>query len=232
MTTLLEKPRTRSGAATALSGTLPQVNLLPPEVRAARGLRVTKRWLLIGLVVTVGLCIGAFGLALISGATAANELLEAQDETLRLETEAAKYSEVPLVMDALEQARTARSLGMSTETQWRPYVDAITAVLPANVSIETLSYTGATPMVAPAPPTDPLQAPSVGQLAFTAHTATVPDTSAWIDSLNAIPGFGDAWVSSAAVTEDETGIYYTVSATVQVTDATYSHRFDSNEGEG
>ena len=232
MTTLLEKPRTRSNAGTALSGTLPQVNLLPPEVRAARGLRVTKRWLLISLVVTIGLCVGAFGMALISGATAAGELAEAQDETLRLENEAAKYAEVPQVLNALEQARSARSIGMSTEVQWRPYLDALTNVLPANVRIENISATGATPMVAPAPPTDPLQKPSVGQLAITAHSVTVPDTAAWVDSLNSIPGFGDAWVSSATVTEDDSGTYYTVSATVQLTDATYSHRFDSSNGEG
>jgi hypothetical protein len=121
---------------------------------------------------------------------------------------------------------------MSTDIPWKPYVDAITAVLPANVSIDTLTSTGATPMVAPAAPTDPLQVPSVGQLIFQARSSTVPDTSAWIDSLNAIPGFADAWVSSAAVAEDETGTYYVVSATVQITDAAYSHRFDTTNGEG
>ena len=51
-------------------------------------------------------------------------------------------------------------------------------------------------------------------------------------ALNSVPGFRDAWVSSATVTEDETGIYYTVAATVQVTDGAYSHRFDATEGEG
>ncbi|KQR16195.1 PilN domain-containing protein [Cellulomonas sp. Leaf334] len=232
MTTLLERPRSRSHSGSALSGTLPQVNLLPPEVRAARGLRVTKRWLLISLVVTIGLCFGAFGLALIAGATAASELAEAQTETVRLETEAAKYAEVPRVLDALNQAQTARSLGMSTEVQWRVYFDALTAVLPAGVSLESIVSTGATPMVAPAPPTDPLQAPSVGQLAFTARTATLPDTSAWIDSLNSIPGFSDAWVSSVSVSEDDTGKFYTVQAAVQLTDATYAHRFDGTEGTG
>ena len=75
-------------------------------------------------------------------------------------------------------------------------------------------------MVAPAPPTDPLQAPSVGQLAFTARSLTVPDTAAWIDALNAIPGFARRVGVSAAVVEDDTGTYYTVSATVQLTDAT------------
>ncbi|KQY25103.1 fimbrial assembly protein [Cellulomonas sp. Root485] len=232
MTTLLERPKGRSSAGTALSGTLPQVNLLPPEVYAARGLRRTKRWLGISLIVTVVVCIGAFGLALVSGAQAAVELAEAQAETTRLQQEQAKYAEVPVVLDALANATRAREIGMSTDVQWKPYVDALTAVLPANVSFDTLTMSIATPTTGAPAPIDPLQKPSVGQIQFTARTTTVPDTSAWIDSLNSVPGFSDAWATSVSVTEDESGIYYTVAGTVQVTDAAYSHRFDATQGEG
>ncbi|KQS97209.1 hypothetical protein [Cellulomonas sp. Leaf395] len=232
MTTLLERPKGRPSAGTALSGTLPQVNLLPPEVRAARGLRATKRWLVVGIVVTVVGCVGAFGLALISGTQAATELAEAQAETTRLQQEQAKYAEVPVVLDALAAATSARTIGMSTDVQWKSYVDAIAAVLPANVSFDSTTVTVATPMSAAPAPADPLQLPSVGQIQFTARSSAIPDTSAWIDALNSVPGLGDAWVSSATVGEDETGIYYTVASTVQVTDAAYSHRFDATEGEG
>lgn len=236
MTTTLTRPRQKSGAATALSGTLPQVNLLPPEVRAARGLRVTKRWLGLALVVTVVACVAAYGYAMLTAAAAQSGLEEAQAETARLQTEAAKYAEVPVVLRALDDAKTARETGMSTEVQWKAYLDAITAVLPANVSIDSMVQTGASPIAAAPAPTDPLQLPSVGQIQFTGRTSTTPDTAAWVDALNSIPGFSDAWVSSAAVTEDEEGIYYTVAATVQVTDAAYSHRFaateDATEGEG
>ena len=82
------------------------------------------------------------------------------------------------------------------------------------------------------PTTDPLQGPSIGQIQVTARTSVLPDTSAWIDAMNAVPGFADAWTSSIAITEDESGIYYNVTATVQVTDAAYSHRFDVTDGEG
>jgi len=232
MTTLLERPKGRASAGTALSGTLPQVNLLPPEVRAARGLRATKRWLAISLIVTVIACIGVFGLALVSSAQADAELAEAQAETTRLQEAQAQYAEVPVVLAALASATDARTIGMSTDVQWKSYVDAIAAVLPANVSFDSMTLTAATPMIPAPAPIDPLQLPSVGQIQFEARTSVVPDTSAWIDSLNSVPGLRDAWVSSATVTEDESGIYYTVSATVQVSDAAYSHRFDPIEGEG
>ncbi|MEZ0449650.1 fimbrial assembly protein [Cellulomonas sp. ICMP 17802] len=232
MTTLIERPRSRSGGGSALSGTLPQVNLLPPEVRAARGLRATKRWLVISLIVTVVACVGGFGLALISGASAAGELVDAQDATARLQAEEAKYAEVPQVLGALNEAERGRTLGMSTDVDWKKYIDALAAVLPANVSIDTMNVVQATPMTPAAPPADSLQGPSIGQIQYSARTSTIPDTAAWIDALNSVPGFADAWVSSTAITEDEHGIYYQVTGTVQVTDAAYTHRFDATDGEG
>ncbi|AEE46125.1 PilN domain-containing protein [Cellulomonas fimi] len=235
MSTVLEKkPRTRSGgsAPTALSGTLPQVNLLPPEVRAARGLRTTKRWLVISLVLTVVACVGGFGFALISAAAAATELADAQAETTRLEQEQAKYAEVPEVLDALDQATLARTVGMGADVLWKPYVDALAAVLPAGVSIDTFTVTSNEPTATPVAPADPLQAPSAGQIMFTARSVTVPDSAAWLDGLESVPGFSDPWVSSVMVTDDESGTYYTVTATVQFTEAAFSHRFDATEGEG
>lgn len=236
MSTLLDKkPRTRSGAGgTVLGATLPQVNLLPPEVRAARGLRTVKRWLGISLILTVVLCLAAFGLALVSGASAASELLDAQNETTRLQQEQQKYAEVPQVLGALDQAETARKLGMSTEVEWKKYLDALTSVLPANTNIDTFTVSGATPSTPAAAAADPLQGSSVGQIQFTGRATTVPDTAAWIDALNSIPGFSGAWVTTVAVTEDEhSGTYYAVTGTVQYTEAAYAHRFAAAaEGEG
>ncbi|KRD45103.1 fimbrial assembly protein [Cellulomonas sp. Root930] len=232
MTTLLERPRSKSAGGTALSGTLPQVNLLPPEVRAARGLRATKRWLVISLVVTLAVCVGAYGLALVTGATAAADLANAQNETARLQTEQAKYAEVPQVLGMLDQTKSARQTGMSTDVQWKSYIDAIQAVLPVDVSLETYAVTVATPMAAAGLPTDPLQAPSVGQIQFTGRSSNIPDAAAWIDALNSVPGFADAAVSSVVVTGDDGGDYYTTTSTVQVLDTAYSHRFDATNGEG
>ena len=221
MTTTLEPPRTRS----TVGPFLPQVNLLPPEVRAARGLRKIKRWLAVGLVVTLLACAGVYALGLLAASQAADELVTAQDETARLQTEAAKYAEVPQVLSALDGATAVRTLGMATEVEWKGYLDAIAAVLPADVTIETLAITGATPMTPAALPADPLQGPSVGLITFTGQTTTLPDTAAWVDALNSVPGFADAWVSTATVGELEAAISYTVASTVQFTDAAYAGRF-------
>ena len=45
-------------AQAGMAPLLPQVNLLPPEVKAARGLARIKRWLAVGVLVTLILATG------------------------------------------------------------------------------------------------------------------------------------------------------------------------------
>lgn len=226
MTTTTERPRTKSGSQGFVASP-PQVNLLPPEIREARGLKAVKRVLALVLVFVVALCAAGFVLAYLDKGTASDDLAEAQAETARLQTEQQQYAEVPRVLGQLDTTKAARQLGMSTEVLWADYYGALAAVLPADVSFDSLAITQATPIAAAAPPSTPLQAPSIGQIAFTARSTTLPNTAQWVDALNSVPGFGDAWVSSASITEDgETQtVYYNVSATVQVRDTAYALRF-------
>lgn len=232
MTAIADPPRAKKGAQTVLGG-LPQVNLLPPEVRAARGLRNLKRLLAVVLVVVLGLCVAVFALAKLSQSAANDELATAKKETARLQTEQAKYAEVPRVLTALANAQSAVKIGMSTDVSWSSYYAAITAVLPQDVSIDVLTTTAGTPMTAPSGAANPLQKTPVGQIQFTGRSTTVPNTAAWIDALNSIPGFSDAWASNAAITESPSKtVYYDVQVSVQVTSDAFSHRFDKMKQEG
>lgn len=232
MTALADPPRAKKGVQTVVGG-LPQVNLLPPEVRAARGLRNLKRWLAMALVLVLVLCTAVFALAKLSKAAADNELTAAQAETQRLQKEQQKYAEVPRVLGALQNATTARTLGMATDVSWSSYYAAVTAVLPADVSISSLVVTTQSSSGSAAPAANPLQVPSVGQIQFTGRSTTVPNTAAWLDALNGIPGFANAWASNAAISQSQNKtIYYNVSVTVQVTPEAYTHRFDQTKKVG
>ena len=204
---------------------LPQVNLLPPEVTAARGLARTKRWLVFFVLVSF---IGAAGLvvqAILAQQDAAAELATHQQRTADLDAELLEYSEVPTVLGALEQAKIARQVGMSTEVLWRPYLEAIAATAPPEVRIETIEMSGATPMQLPAAPVGALAAPSIATITFTAQSLTVPDIEAWLISLESIPGFADPWISLAAVTEKDAVAFYNITATVQVNEQAFALRF-------
>lgn len=230
MSALLERPRlkTKGGAQTIVGTTLPQVNLLPPEVRAARGLRRTKRMLVFVLLGTLAFCALAWVFSLFEASTAQSDLDAADEDTLRIQGQLAdpKYAEVPKVLGALDASKLALPLAMSTDVNWSAYVGAIAAVLPEGASIDSFTVTYATPMEGAPEPTSPLQAPSLGQIAFSGRSVAVPDTAAWLKALNSVPGFQDAWLDSTAVTGDEeSGDYYAFSSTVQVSDLALTHRF-------
>lgn len=232
MTSLLERPlkSSKDKAQTSLISGLPQVNLLPPEIRAARGLQSIKKWLVIAILAVLVLCALLWLWAQSVAAGAQGDLERAQQETARLTNEQAKYAEVPRVQNQLAEAARARQLGMSTDVRWKPYMDAIAAVLPETASIDTFGMTGATPMTAPELSEDPLQAFSVGQIAFGVRSTTVPDSAALVDALNSIPGFTDAFVSSVKVESDEvSGVFYGVQATVRFTTDAYSGRFEPQD---
>ena len=230
MSSLLERPGFRSKSAGAvLGGGLPQVNLLPPEVNAARGLRATKRLLGVALVASVVVALSAVVVAKLEEVSARGDLNHAQDETVRLQNEMKKYAEVPRVKTALSSAQSTRQLAMKSDVQWKAYLDAITAVLPTSVSVSTYQVTVQAPgsQTPPAPGAATTGTPVAGQIGFTAASLTVPDTAAMIDALNSVPGFSGAWVSTTTVTSStDNKTYYTVQGSVQVTANALSHRFD------
>ncbi len=204
---------------------LPQVNLLPPEVEAARGLARTKRWLALAVAVALVLSAGMVGKAVLDKNDADTRLRQAQDETQRLNGQKAEYAEVPLVLGALKRAQDAQALGMSTEVLWQPYLKAIAWSAPPGIRVESLRTVSATPMVLPTTPTDPLSALGVSTVTFSGQSETVPDTETWLRNLAQIPGFASAWFTQATRTEQDGKVFYNVAAVVLLTDQVYAHRY-------
>lgn len=207
-----------------------QVNLLPPEVTAARTLRRVKVWLLVAVGVVVAGLVLLLLLALQTERIAQDRLAQAQERTVALQREAARYAEVPQVLGQIEDVEQARDVGMSTEVRWRTQVDALTAVLPSTMSLENYSLVAPAPQDALPSPADALQRPAVASIAFDARSLTVPDTAALMDALEAVPGFQDVRVTTVGRTAGENGtVYYQVAGSVQLTDRTFAHRFTETE---
>lgn len=227
MTTMTSR-RTDKGGAGLGAPLLPQVNLLPPEVRAARGLTATKRVLALILVGVVILAGAGYGVALMSVSGANDELATAQDVTAQLQKETAKYAEVPVVVNGLTRATDARTLGMSTEVGWKAYVDAISAVLPPNVGIQTLGITQATPSVAAPAPASVLLTQGLATITFTATATTLPDASAWVAALDSVPNLYGATFGSEILGEDNGKARYSLTSTVQVASGALASRFPAD----
>ena len=208
----------------------PQVDLLPPEVREGRKLKATKRSLLFTVLGVVIVVTGAAAVAFISAAAASYELTTVQGDTATLLAEQTKYAEVPQVLGQISSAEAARQAGTSTEIIWKPYLEALRAVTPAGVSYDDLTVAAATPATGAPAATDVLAGASIGQIAFTARSTTLPDMSAWMDAVSSVSGLADPWFTSAALTDDNGAIYYKVSATVSIRDSALAHRFVPEKG--
>ncbi len=221
----LRAPGARQTKAGAVHVGLPQVNLLPPEVRAARSLAVVKRWLVVTLVVTLVVAVLGYGFALLVRNSAQERLTAAEAETAVLRAEERKYAEVPQVRGQIDAVTRAREAATSSEILWLPYLDAVAAVLPDSVRVESFTLTGPSPALGAAVSNGPLEAPRIGSLSFEGQSLTLPDTSAMLDALAGVPGLQDPWVSTVAVTETDGVTYYTVSVTVNLAESTLAERF-------
>jgi hypothetical protein len=202
---------------------LPQVNLLPKEVTERRELKSLKGRIgiaFIALFVVLGLGYGAVHL---EKAAADRRYEQAQDETIRLKAEEAKYAEVPLVLGQISKIEDALRDGMYREILWKDYLGAIAATLPDDGIISTLAVSAAA---------DELQDGGIGRLTFTANLKTMPNTVEWINALNEIPGFSSARFGTATYLKgDKGGVTYELTGTVQLTEDIYSLRFEPQETE-
>jgi len=215
----------KTSTATLTAPSLPQVNLLPPEIRQARRLGVVKRWVLVSAGVTA-LGVGTVaGVAQVMLADAEAQLVEADTETASLLAESQPFSEVVTVRDDLRTAQTARDHAVSTEILWSDYLGAVVGALPPGVRITSLDYAGRTPLaMAPTSP-DPLLQSGLGVVSFTALAADLPDTAAWADGLDAVPGFSGVRVGMVELAHRGSALEYGISGTIQVDDGALAHRF-------
>lgn len=227
----------RPSGVVAGSPPLPQVNLLPPEIRASRSLRVVKRVLLLVVVAALLVSGGGYVLAGQHLATAERELDDARAETQRLLVAQREFSEVPVVLGQLERATDARVFGMSTEILWEPLLSAVMETRPSGTVFTEIVMTGATPMAGTPGPMHPLQAPSVATINFTGKALTLPDAAAWVAALNSVEHLQDAYVSFTDITMGSEGAllditHYDVEGSVQVSAEAFAERFvETPEGE-
>lgn len=228
-------PRGKSRTQSLLASALPQVNLLPPEVWAARGLARTKMWLAFAILVTLLVCAGLVVKAMLDQQDAAAELDEAKAETARLQAEQERYAEVPFVRAELDRAVSAQQLAMATDIQWWPHLDAIASKTPTGARIETLKVLGSSLWAGAFAATDVLAPEGAATIGLTGQAATLAEVYGWQRSIEEIPGVAEVVMTQAALVDGTTILKYNVTATITLSEAAYSGRFfpqaETEEGE-
>jgi hypothetical protein len=215
--------RSRSvGKAPLVVGGQPRANLLPPEIILKRKQLKTRRSLRAGVVlvaiVTVAGCVGTFGISSVAQVALAGT--QAEQNALFLEQ--AQYSEVKDVQLTIETIKAGQQVGTSTEINWRDYVIALQATLPAGVALQTVKIEAGTPMSVFTQSDAPLQGERVGAITFTATSATLPSIPDWLRGLVKVPGYVDAIPGSV---KSEGGVY-TAEVLMHFNSDAFSLRFD------
>lgn len=214
-----------------LIGTRLQINLLPAEVVAARGVKSLKRVLALAVAGFAALLVIAVVIVGLMVSAAEDSLAEEQERTGRLMTEQASYREVTVVTDRLELTQIAYLFTSATEVSWFDYLGYISATVPDDVTISTLVVSAASPLSGPPAAGDPLISDGLGSLTFTAVSPTVPDATEWSRKLAAVPGFADPRVTTLSLEDDEGEITYSTVVTVRLTQDAWTDRLTEIVGE-
>lgn len=192
---------------------LPQVNLLPPEVRAARSVRRVKGWLGISFVLSLLVVAGVYLLGTMEKSRAQDELDTARRETDALLAEQATYAEVPRVLQALARAENAAHLVEGAEIRWDEYLAAIEAIIGDRVAISTLAVTQVDEGQEP----NPLDPEAIAVMTFSGIATSPIDGPAFADSLEALPGLEAVRTEVMTLTGEGELRWWEVRVTARVT---------------
>jgi Tfp pilus assembly protein PilN len=175
--------------------TLPQVNLLPPEIEQERRFRRTQLGLGAAVVASLGV-VGVLFLAANSQvSTAQGELADSKRQTSQLEARAAEYSQVPLVYSQVEAARAQLELAMGKEIRWSFYLNDLSLRIPGHVWLKNVHGQIDKPAATPAAPG--VLEPGLGSVTFAGSGYRHNDLATWLEVLAKQKGYASPYFSSS-----------------------------------
>ena len=211
--------------------TLPRVNLLPPEIGAARRLRTLKAGLGAGVGASV-LVVGALVLLAAGQVSAAQDDLDASKARgTALQAETTKYDEVPAVYAAVAAKQAQLELAMGREVRWSYFLNDLSLTTPGKVWLTSVAITQNVDQSAVAAPVAPTYGTTgIGTLVVRGSGGTHNDVAAWLRSLAGQKAVADPYFTRS--TEEKIGDQDSVSFDSQavITEAALSGRFTDKAG--
>ena len=176
------RTRTASGL-----GSLPRVNLLPPEIAEARRFKRVQASLGGAVLACVGVVAALMVLAMSQVTSAQAELDAADAKAVTLEAQTGQYADVPLVYAQVEIAEAQIAQAMGTEVRWSRFMNDISLKTPGNVWLSSMTVAQAADAAALTAPVagvvSPFAATGVGSVTFEGMGSSHNDVAAWLDAL-------------------------------------------------
>ena len=211
---------------------LAAVNLLPRTYAQRAAVRRAKAFA-VGAVVFALLLATLAWLVAWQKQTGAQEQLDAATaERSILQTQAARYAEVPLVFAAVADAQKQLELAMGNEVRWSFHLNDLALTMPSGVSLDTLAVTSLAPGESSAEPTGGRTdgagqngAPVIGTMNASAKAFTYNSVANWLDSLAKLKTLEDPYVGKIAAATEEGKKVVTYSSTADITPKALSKRY-------
>ncbi|WNM28673.1 hypothetical protein RN607_06615 [Demequina capsici] len=218
--------------ASVKAPTLPQVNLIPPEVgqrrERARAMRAAIA-LVIGFLLL--LAAGAVGLNMLK-ASAESDLADAQQKQSDLNTQIAQYQYVADLKTELNDVTQARQFVGATDVVRAKVLGDLMGAMPEGSYLTDAVFGLTTFDSAAGASTDAFARADVGQITFTAITPDLVTANDIQLGLSGYPAFSQVRVTEAtnlavegAAVEGEPTTGYRITGTIRVTYDVYSERF-------
>ena len=206
---------------------LPRVNLLPPEIAAAKKMRKVQLGLGAAGVCAVALVGGLYLQATSSVSSAQSSLDNANSQTTTLRTQIAKYGDVTATRMAAEAAQKQLATAMGDEVRYSQLLTDLSLSVPSTVWLKTLAYAApasANPNGAPAAATT-TTAGGAGTFTVTGTAYSHDDVALWLEALARLKTYANPYFTNS--TEALIGQRRTVnfSSSADVTPAARSNRY-------
>ena len=228
MTALLTKPGEGN-----LWGTMPgwgiAADLTPPELVAARRLKVLQKFIAAALAIVVLACIGLYTMAYLSKSSATSALDAANAKTSQLTAQQAKYTKVTLIQTQTKAIDAQISSLMSSDVDVSGLVGKLRKALPGTMSITSVSVTltGSSAVAGAAGPSlDTSGLPQIGAITLTGVAQNLDNLADYVSALSALPGVVNV-IPTSNVSNPRSATW---NVTMQLDNKLYSHRYDKIAG--
>jgi Tfp pilus assembly protein PilN len=209
---------------------VPRVNLLPPEILAARRFRRTQLMLACVLAGTVLVAGAVTAWAAHDVSAARDDLQTVTARTAALHAQEQRYAEVPKVLAQVDAATAARQVALGEDVLWYRFLDDLAVATPRNVWLGSVTVSQSTGVVATT--SDPLTPPARGTVTFSGSALHFPDVASWLTQVGAVHGLDASRLQTAARGADVSGAAagkagtVTFTSTIVITSDALSHRYD------
>lgn len=212
------------------TGTMPRVNLLPPEIAEKAALRRSQ-------VAMAGVGVAAVavvGVLYMNATAKVNDAKADRDAAVAtgtaLNAELRTLQNVRDVYARVDAARATLSSAMATEILWSGYLHDLTLTIPENVWLTNMTAAvggqGSTSaLAAPTTAGASVLDPGVGSVTFTGRAFEHNDVASWLESLAKQKGYANAYFTQSVKSKIGARGIVEFSSTVNLTPAALANRY-------